>query len=131
MEANQSSHQIESPLLLAVDRNPRNLELLKQFLDRSGFQTITAHSLEGLAQTLAETSQIQLALIDISGFDRQIWTYCEQLRSQQIPFLILLPKQSTAIQEEGLSHGAQGMLVKPLVTRELLALIRSFLEVQV
>jgi DNA-binding response OmpR family regulator len=120
----------EAPLILAVDCNLHNLALLKQFLDRAGFQTMTAHSLESLTEILANPASIQLALIDISGFDRQIWDHCEQLRSHQIPFMILLPKQSAAIRQAGLLHGAQGILVKPLVTKELLGLIRNLLEVQ-
>lgn len=120
----------EPSLILAVDCNLHNLALLKQFLDRAGFQTMTAHSLENLTKILAAPALIQLALIDISGFDRQIWDHCEQLRSHQIPFMILLPKQSAAIKQAGLSHGAQGILVKPLVTRELLGLIQNLLGMQ-
>jgi DNA-binding response OmpR family regulator len=119
------------PLILAVDRNPRNLELLGQFLDREGFQTVTAISLESLDQILSQSLPIQLVLIDISGFDRQIWNYCEHLRAKEIPFLVLLPKQSVAVQQEGLSHGARGMLVKPLVSQQLLGMIRSLLESQI
>jgi DNA-binding response OmpR family regulator len=124
-------HMTENkPLILAVDRNSRNLELLVQFLEREGFQTITANSLENFTLILAELRPIQIGLIDISGFNCQIWTHCEQLREQNIPFLVLLPKQSAAIQQESLVHGAQSILIKPLVIKQLLGLIRSLLEAQ-
>ena len=41
---------------------------------------------------------------------------------------MISPKQSAAIQQASLTHGARGVLIKPLVVRELLGLIRSLLE---
>jgi DNA-binding response OmpR family regulator len=120
----------DKPLLLAVDRNHRNLELLSQFLSKEGYQTQTANSLEQFNQILDESKQIELALVDISGFDRRIWDCCERLRGEKIPFLVLSPRQSAAIQQESLAHGASSMLVKPLVVKELLGIIRSLLDEQ-
>jgi DNA-binding response OmpR family regulator len=67
-------------------------------------------------------------LVDIAGFDGQIWARCEKLRTAKIPFLIFSPRQSAAIQQASLSHGAKGVMVKPLVVKELMAVIRSILE---
>ena len=107
-------------VILAVDRNHRNLELLSQFLGREGYQTRPAATLEEFDQALAEANGIGLALVDIAGFDRAIWERCEGLRHHEIPFLVLSPKQSAAIQQASLTHGARGVLIKPLVVRELL-----------
>jgi DNA-binding response OmpR family regulator len=115
-------------VILAVDRNHRNLELLSQFLGREGYQTRPAATLEDFDQALAEANGIGLALVDIAGFDRAIWERCEELRHHKIPFLVLSPRQSAAIQQASLTHGARGVLIKPLVVRELLGLIRSLLE---
>jgi DNA-binding response OmpR family regulator len=115
-------------VILAVDRNHRNLELLSQFLEREGYQTRPAATLEEFDQALAEANGIGLALVDIAGFDRAIWERCEELRHHKIPFLVLSPRQSAAIQQASLTHGARGVLIKPLVVRELLGLIRSLLE---
>ena len=114
--------------ILAVDRNHRNLELLSQFLGREGYQTRSAATLEEFDQALAEANGIGLALVDIAGFDRVIWERCEELRHHKIPFLVISPKQSAAIQQASLTHGARGVVIKPLVVRELLGLIRSLLE---
>jgi DNA-binding response OmpR family regulator len=114
--------------ILAVDRNHRNLELLSQFLGREGFQIRLAATLEEFDQALAEANSIGLALVDIAGFERTIWERCEGLRHHKIPFLVLSPRQSAAIQQASLTHGARGVLIKPLVVRELLGLIRSLLE---
>jgi DNA-binding response OmpR family regulator len=114
--------------ILAVDHNHRNLELLSQFLGREGYQTRTAATLEELDQVLATADGIGLALVDSAGFDRTIWERCEELRHRKIPFLVLSPRQSASIQEASLTHGARGVLIKPLVVKELLGLIRSLLD---
>jgi DNA-binding response OmpR family regulator len=116
------------PVILAVDHNHRNLELLSQFLGREGYQIRTAASLEEFDQVLAGADGIGLALVDIMGFDRSIWQRCEELRYHKIPFLVLSPKHTAAIQQESFTHGARGVLIKPLVVKELLGLVRSLLE---
>jgi DNA-binding response OmpR family regulator len=116
------------PVILAVDRNRRNLELLSQFLEKEGYQTRAVVSPEEFDQALAESPDINIALVDVSGFDRSIWERCEGLRHGRIPFVVLSPKHSAAIQQASLTSGARGVLVKPLVARELLGIIRNLLE---
>ncbi|MEG4498400.1 response regulator [Microcoleus sp. F10-C6] len=118
---------ISNSRILAVDRNQRNLELLSQFLHKEGYQTMMASSFEEFGRAIDEPHKIGIALVDISGFDRRIWDCCEQLRSHQIPFLILSPKQSAVIQQESLCHGARSILIKPLAVRQLLSLVHSLL----
>src|SRR5216683_2794434 len=60
--------------------------------------------------------------------DAEIWARCEQLRTAKIPFLVVSPRQSAAIQQASLSHGAKGVMVKPLVVKELIGVIQSILE---
>ncbi len=115
-------------MIVTADRNRRNLELLSQFLNKEGYQTVAASSIEELEQVIDQTDHIMLALVDISGFDRSIWQFCEQLRAKNIPLLILSPRHSAAIQQESITHGARGVLVKPLVVKELLGLIKSLIE---
>ncbi|MBE9094322.1 response regulator [Tychonema sp. LEGE 07203] len=114
-------------IILAVDRNQRNLELLAQFLNNEGYQMLAASSFEDVARAIGQPAKIGMALVDISGFDRRIWDCCEQLRNHQIPFLILSPKQSAAIGHESFSRGARSILVKPLIVRDLLSVVHSLL----
>lgn len=37
---------------------------------------------------LEQHKNINLALIDISGFDRDIWTYCEKMAGRSIQMLV-------------------------------------------
>lgn len=119
----------QKPLILTVDRNRRNLELLAQFLRKEGYQSMGANNLEEFAQALTSFSaEIKLVLVDITGFNRQIWELCQRLQDEQIPFIVISPRQSHALEQESLTHGAQSMLVKPLVVKELLGFIHSQLK---
>jgi len=117
----------ESVTILAVDRNPRNLELMKAFLEEHGFYVETAATLEAVDRALLGRRTIRLALVDLAGFDRGIWDRCERMRDAEIPFLVIFPRQQAALQEESLEHGAQGTLTKPLAQRQLLGLISGLL----
>ena len=113
--------------ILTVDRNAKNLELLHQFLQKQGYPCVPAESLEALDRILGDVSEIGLAMIDISGFDRQIWLRCEQLAGFDIPLVGISPKSLDAIYQESLAHGARNVLKKPLVLRELLGLLENLL----
>lgn len=114
--------------ILTVNKNHSNLKLLAKFLDENGFQALSVSNLEEFDQALAGAIKISLALVDITGFDRSIWERCELLRKQSLPLIIISPKQSASIRQESLAHGADSILVKPVVTKELLGLIRHLLE---
>lgn len=116
------------PLILAVDRNRRNLELLTQVLVQQGYQVLAKISLEGVEETLNAPTTIKLALVDISGFDASIWSLCQRLREQGIPFLVISPRQQAAVQQASIANGALGLLGKPLIMREFLQLIRDLLK---
>lgn len=114
--------------LLLVNRLPRNLQLLTDFLAKEGYPTVSAATYEEIDLVLANTPPLAGALVDITGFDAEIWARCEQLRMAKIPFLVVSPRQSAAIQQASLSHGARGVMVKPLVVKELIGVIQSILE---
>jgi DNA-binding response OmpR family regulator len=117
------------PLILTIDRNQRNLELLAQFLSKEGYSTVSVSSLDNFDAILEQSDSVALALVDISGFDRNIWAFCEKLTDKGIPLLVISPQQLAGIRQESLAHGAQGVLFKPLVVKELAAIIRNMLRI--
>ena len=116
------------PLILTVNSNIHNLELLNQFLNREGYEVISVSNSEEFHDTINQSFQINLGLIDITGFDSSIWQWCEQLRNQEIPFLIISSRQSAAIQSKGFVSGASNILIKPLVIKQLFDFIKNVLE---
>jgi CheY-like chemotaxis protein len=115
------------PLILAVDSNRRDLELLTQALEREGYQTRSATSLEELDQAIKEAKKISLALIDLASFDHSIWERCEELRKAKIPFLVISSQRSPLVQQESMRHGASGVLTKPLGFKEIVEYVRALL----
>ncbi len=116
------------PLILIVNSNVRNLELLNQFLNREGYQAISVNGLEEFYRAMSQPIQINLGLIDVTGFDSSIWECCEKLQNQKIPFLIISPRQNALIQNQSLVCGARNILIKPLVIKQLFTLIKSLLQ---
>ena len=114
--------------ILVLDRNRNNLTLLTRFLEQQGYQVLPTISLEEGAQALDQNSIINLALVDISGFDASIWALCQQFREREIPFLVISPRQQAAIQQASIVNGALGLLAKPLAMRDLARLIQELLK---
>lgn len=114
--------------VLVVNRTPRNAELLGEFLNRKGYDAVVAGDLKELDRVIDGTAGYNLALIDVSGFDESIWTRCSRLHSDGVPFLIISPPNRAAGHEQGLRHGARGVLRKPLAMRELSHLIDSLVS---
>lgn len=116
------------PLIVTVDCNRRNLEILAQFLNKAGYNSLGVSGLEEFEQVLTQRADdIKLVLVDISGFDSSIWQLCQRLRTLDIAFLIVSPRHSASMAQTSLNYGARSMLVKPLVIKELLGSIRSLL----
>lgn len=113
--------------LLLLNHNQRNLELLAEFLQKAGYESLGATTLESFDQLLSDEQTFSLALVDISGFDFRIWERCELLRQKNIPLLIISAQASMTVQQESLSHGAQGVLTKPLVIKDLITFVHNLL----
>ena len=117
-----------TPVILTVDRSIRNLEILGQFLAKEGYQPQPVSTLEAFDLALEDTDKLGLALVDISGFDRGIWHYCQQLSDHGVPLLVIAPQKLSQIQQESLAHGAQAVLYKPLVVKDLTLLIQRMIR---
>jgi len=117
----------EAHPILLVSRLPRNLQLLSDFLQKEGYTTVTAATYDEFDQILSKQEPIAGALVDIAGFNTEIWQRCEGLRAAKVPFLVVSPQQSAAVQKASLSHGARGVMAKPLVVKELISIVQSLL----
>jgi len=126
-EAKGGCIMTDRPVILAVGSNRNNLDLLSQQLTREGYETIKAVSLEDFNRAIKQDGGIALSLVDVSGFDQNIWSYCEQLRRSKIPFIVISPQRSHIIQRDSLKHGASALLVKPIGVKELLEFIHTLM----
>lgn len=109
--------------ILALDKNSSNLELIRKFLGREGYRVIGVSSIEKFKEKILNEPAIKLAVIDVSGFDRRVWNCCEKLKMLDIPFLVISPKQSAMIKQQGINYGAEEIMVKPLSVKYFLSTI--------
>lgn len=115
-------------LILALDKNLSNLELLRKFLGREGYGVIGVSSIEQFKEKILKEPAINLAVVDVSGFDRRVWNCCEKLKMLDIPFIVLSPQQSATIKQEGINYGAEKIMVKPLILKDFLSAICNFVN---
>lgn len=118
----------ERPRILVVNQNQQNLLLLVSFLQKAGYCMTPVRNLPEFDQVLHGDLSFKLALLDISGFDLEIWGRCEVLRDEGVPFFLISSRQGLALQLASLKYGAQGVMVKPLEARGLLGIIELMLS---
>jgi CheY-like chemotaxis protein len=115
--------------ILAVDRNPRNLELLMQVLGSRGYPTLAVPDLVQLDALLARSCPIGLALVDVEGFGTAIWERCQRLHERHVDLLVLVPRRAFPfVQLQSARCGARAVLPKPLSPRVLAEMVSSVAE---
>ncbi len=114
--------------ILAVSSNSRNLVLLRQILEEAGYEVVAVASLDEFDRLVLRGQELDLALVDITGFDQAIWSRCEKLRENDVPLLLIGARSGAALEQVGKKVGAASVLVKPLAVKELVGLIRYLVQ---
>ncbi|MBN2540131.1 MAG: response regulator [Bacilli bacterium] len=129
MANNSVNGEVETRFsILCVGQNLRNLELLADFLSRLNYRPYCISDVEAEDNPPIKEGAYQLALIDITGYDQSIWRFCERIRSKNIRLLVVSARQTASLTEESMKFGASGVLIKPLVMKELATLIHTFVN---
>ena len=118
---------MKTPVILIVNSNQSEMDTLAGELQQEGYDIASAVSIVELDKALRSRKKYALTILDTSGFDESIWERCERLHDAKIPFIVIAPQRSPVIQRNSMKHGASGLLVKPLATKELIEHIRSAL----
>jgi DNA-binding response OmpR family regulator len=118
---------IEKPLVLIVGTDRGQLDSTAQQLEAEGYAVVCAASLEDIDRVIAGQSNVRLALIDLTGFDQTIWDRCDSLRQQKIPYIVITPQRSPAVQRDSTEHGASGLLVKTVGVKEIVNYVHTLL----
>ncbi|WP_038041190.1 response regulator [Thermodesulfobacterium hveragerdense] len=113
--------------ILIISKLTKNVELMADFLQKQGYNTIKAYSYKDLDKILIDP-HFDIAFLDIAGYDKNIWDYCKKLKLLNKPFYVLSSCNNPKIKEESLTRGAKGVIVKPIVIKEFLAIIQSLLR---
>ncbi len=120
-------------VVLIVDDNPQNLQVLANLL--LGEKYVIEFALNGEA-TLdwLKTEQFDLILLDINMPGMNGFEVCKEIRSnkvtQEIPVIFLSAESERDSILKGFEVGAQDYVIKPFDSRELLARVKTQLDLK-
>ena len=103
--------------ILVVEDNIDNFELVRFLLQRSGFETLWAHSGREAIDML-KTERPELILMDLSLPEMDGWTATERIKSgpetKHIPIIALTAHTLPGDRKRALDVGCDGYLSKPM-----------------
>ncbi|MDR3248105.1 MAG: response regulator transcription factor [Treponema sp.] len=116
------------PIVLAIDDEPKILEIVKSYLEKSGYFALTAENgreaMEKLRQHPVSLILLDLMLPDISGEE-----LCRQIRAYSgVPIIMMTAKTEEEHIVHGLSIGADDYVTKPFSPRQLMARVAAVLR---
>jgi DNA-binding response OmpR family regulator len=114
--------------ILAVDDDADIRGLLRELLERAGYEVVEAASgREGLRALYAESPD--LVLLDVSMPELDGWQTLERIRDvSDVPVLMLTARAAELEKVRGLKAGADDYVTKPFGRQELLARVEAHLR---
>ncbi len=119
--------------ILIVDDNPKNLQVLGKLLQAESFDIEFAINGSAALDWLV-IKEFDLILLDINMPGMDGFTVCEQIRSKpeyaDMPVIFLTAQVDRESILKGFETGAQDYILKPFDSRELLARVKTQLEIK-
>jgi DNA-binding response OmpR family regulator len=114
--------------ILIVEDDKKTASLVALYLEREGFETVTAYD-GRQALELARRHNPIFVILDLMLPLIDGWEVCRQLRqSSDVPILILSAREEEIDRVSGLTLGADDYVVKPFSPRELVARVKAILR---
>ena len=114
--------------VLMVQRNSKNAELLNNALKKYGLNCFISADYDSLDSYFGKKDFFDIVLMDITGFDVDIWERCKKIQQQNIPLLVLSSRQNTKLQQQVMRFGVSGIMTKPVILRDFVKLIFSLIN---
>ncbi len=127
MQMDQAS-PARPPRVLVVDDEPPIVDLVRGYLEREGYEVLSApDGPRGLE--LARTASLDVLVLDVMLPGLDGIEVCRQLRTFSDAYVLMLTARGEEIDRVvGLSVGADDYLVKPFSPRELVARVKALLR---
>jgi DNA-binding response OmpR family regulator len=114
--------------ILVVDDEQKIVEIIKAYLEKDGYQVITAFdgkaALEAVFSQHPELVILDLMLPEISG-----WDVCRSIRKKsEVPIIMLTARDETTDKIIGLEMGADDYVTKPFDPKELVSRVKAVLR---
>lgn len=119
---------ITNKVVLIVDDEKNICELIRLYLEKEGFKTVTAYDGEEAVKIFKSVSP-DIVLLDVMMPKKDGWQVCRELRGESnVPIIMLTAKGETIDKVLGLEFGADDYVVKPFDSNELVARIKAVLR---
>lgn len=114
--------------VLIVDDDENIVELIRLYLEKEGFETVTANN-SVKAVELFKSEAPSIVILDVMMPEMDGWQVCREIRRvSNIPIIMLTAKGETFDKVLGLELGADDYMVKPFETKELTARVKAVLR---
>jgi DNA-binding response OmpR family regulator len=115
-------------VVLIIEDDPHTVDLVALYLEREGFQALTADDgRRGLS--LARRHRPDLVILDLMLPGLDGWEVCRRLRRiSDVPVIMLTARDEEIDRVAGLTLGADDYVVKPFSPRELVARVIAVLR---
>ncbi|WP_235893634.1 HAMP domain-containing protein [Cognatilysobacter lacus] len=128
----ESDEVLKSKRVLVVDDDVRNIFALSIVLERHGMDVVTANNGREAVQKVTTDHDIDIILMDImmpgmDGYDT-MRAIRNDPEARAIPIVALTAKAMKGDREKCLEAGASDYLAKPVVTDQLLGVLRQWLH---
>ncbi|MFZ0342071.1 MAG: response regulator transcription factor [Gaiellaceae bacterium] len=124
----QQSQDRSTQTVLVVDDEPIVRDVVVRYLQRDGFETLTASD-GGAARRLIEERVLSLVVLDVMLPGTDGLSLCHWIRGRSnLPVILLTARGEEADRIVGLELGADDYVTKPFSPRELAARVRSVLR---
>ena len=121
------------PVILLVDDNPQNLQVLGKLLQEEKYEIEFAVNGEATLEWL-KNKQFDLILLDLNMPGMNGFEVCKRIRSDngmyEVPIIFLSAESERESILKGFEVGAQDYVTKPFDSRELLARVKTQLDLK-
>jgi CheY-like chemotaxis protein len=128
----ESDEALRNKRVLVVDDDVRNIFALSSVLERHGMGVVTAGTGQEAIEKVADDRDIDLVLMDIMMPGMDGYDTMRAIRakpdSRALPIIALTAKAMKGDREKCLEAGASDYLAKPVVTDQLLGVLRQWLH---
>jgi DNA-binding response OmpR family regulator len=119
--------------ILIVDDSPAEVRLMQSVLDRAGYSSVAVHDSTRLEQTI-DAEKPNLILLDVVMPQRNGFQACRELKGNAvyagIPVVLVTSKKTESDMFWGKEQGADGYVVKPFTSEDLLGAVRKLVGKQ-
>lgn len=114
--------------VMVIDDDVNICELIRLYLEKDGYEVITAHNGIKAVEVFKDTTP-NIVILDIMLPGLDGWQVCREIRKVSgIPIIMLTAKGETFDKVLGLELGADDYMVKPFDPKELVARVKAVLR---